>query len=193
VEAARAGEQGRGFAVVAAEVRNLAQRSAAAAKEIKTLIGESVDKVDTGARLVDAAGKTMEEIVASVKKVSDLIAEIAAASEEQDAGIQQVNSAVTQMDRVVQQNASLVEEATAATESMKGQASSLLQTVARFKLGTGVTQPAPQPARKPQAVVQPAAPAPIEVRRSPKLPPVLTQSVGATPAKAAANGEWKEF
>ncbi|MDB5752442.1 MAG: hypothetical protein JWP65_2863, partial [Ramlibacter sp.] len=110
VEAARAGEQGRGFAVVAAEVRNLAQRSAAAAKEIKGLIGESVDKVEAGTRLVDAAGQTMQEIVASVKKVSDLVAEIAAASAEQDSGIQQVNTAVAQMDQVVQQNASLVEE-----------------------------------------------------------------------------------
>jgi methyl-accepting chemotaxis protein len=108
VEAARAGEQGRGFAVVAAEVRNLAQRSAAAAKEIKSLIGESVAKVDTGTKLVDAAGRTMQEIVGSVKKVSDLIAEIAAASEEQSTGIEQVNVAVTQMDQVVQQNASLV-------------------------------------------------------------------------------------
>ena len=137
VEAARAGEQGRGFAVVAAEVRNLAQRSAAAAKEIKTLIGDSVDKVEAGTKLVDAAGQTMEEIVGSVKKVSDLIAEIAAASQEQSSGIAQVNTAVTQMDQVVQQNASLVEEATAATESMKEQAASLLQMVARFKLGGG--------------------------------------------------------
>ncbi len=135
VEAARAGEQGRGFAVVAAEVRNLAQRSAAAAKEIKALIGDSVDKVDAGTRLVDAAGKTMDEIVGSVKGVTDLIAEIAAASQEQSSGIAQVNQAVTQMEQVVQQNASLVEEATAATESMKDQADALLQTVSRFKLG----------------------------------------------------------
>jgi methyl-accepting chemotaxis protein len=135
VEAARAGEQGRGFAVVAAEVRNLAQRSAAAAKEIKTLIGDSVDKVQAGTRLVDAAGQTMQEIVGSVTKVSDLIAEIAAASREQSSGIGQVNTAVMQMDQVVQQNASMVEEATAATESMKEQAAALLQLVSRFKLG----------------------------------------------------------
>ena len=193
VEAARAGEQGRGFAVVAAEVRNLAQRSAAAAKEIKALIGESVEQVDTGARLVDAAGKTMQEIVGSVKKVSDLIAEIAAASEEQDAGIQQVNTAVTQMDQVVQQNASLVEEATAATESMKGQAASLLETVARFKLGKAQAAPVPvQPVARPKPQVEPSPPPPIQVKPSPKLPPVLSATLGAAVPKAA-NGEWKEF
>jgi methyl-accepting chemotaxis protein len=193
VEAARAGEQGRGFAVVAAEVRNLAQRSAAAAKEIKALIGESVDKVDTGGRLVGDAGKTMEEIVASVKKVSDLIAEIAAASEEQDAGIQQVNTAVTQMDQVVQQNASLVEEATAATESMRVQASSLLQMVGRFNLGAGqsaYTPLAPIAAR--EAPLPPAMPA-IQVRHSTKLPPGHAGVLKAPAAKAGGNGEWKEF
>src|SRR5205085_10902810 len=122
VEAARAGEQGRGFAVVAAEVRNLAQRSATAAKEIKGLIGDSVQKVQAGTQLVDAAGRTMVEIVGAVKDVSELLAEIAAATQEQSSGIGQVNAAVTQMDRVVQQNATLVEEAAAATESMKEQA-----------------------------------------------------------------------
>jgi methyl-accepting chemotaxis protein len=134
VEAARAGEQGRGFAVVASEVRNLAQRSAAAAREIKGLISESVQQVDAGAKQVDAAGRTMTEIVASVKKVSDLIAGIAAASVEQSAGIAQVNTALGQMEHVVQQNASLVEEASAATESMKDQAGTLLRTVAQFRL-----------------------------------------------------------
>ena len=142
VEAARAGEQGRGFAVVAAEVRNLAQRSAAAAKEIKGLIVASVQQVDAGARQVDAAGKTMDEIVASVKKVSDLIAGIASASEEQSAGITQVNAALGQMERVVQQNASLVEEASAATESMKEQATALLRTVAQFRLDGSFAAPA---------------------------------------------------
>jgi methyl-accepting chemotaxis protein len=140
VEAARAGEQGRGFAVVAAEVRNLAQRSAAAAKEIKTLITESVAQVDAGARQVNAAGRTMEDIVASVRQVSDLIAEIAAASQEQSSGIEQVSTAVSQMDRVVQQNAALVEEATAATQSMNDQAGALLQMVARFRLSAAAPQ-----------------------------------------------------
>ena len=135
VEAARAGEQGRGFAVVAAEVRGLAQRSAGAAREIKALIGASVEQVDTGARQVDAAGRTMQEVVASVKKVSDLIAEIAAASREQSSGIEQVNVGVARMDQVVQQNAALVEQAGAATEAMKEQAALLLQLVARFDLG----------------------------------------------------------
>ena len=133
VEAARAGEQGRGFAVVATEVRNLAQRSANAAKEIKTLIGDSVDKVEAGSRQVASAGATMEEIVRSVKRVTDIMAEIAAASNEQSAGIEQVNQAVAQMDRVTQQNAALVEQAAAAAESMKEQAHSLSGVVEGFK------------------------------------------------------------
>jgi ABC-type transporter Mla subunit MlaD len=177
-------------------VRNLAQRSAAAAKEIKALIGESVDKVDAGAKLVDAAGNTMSEIVASVKKVSDLIAEIAAASEEQDAGIQQVNTAVTQMDQVVQQNASLVEEATAATESMKGQAASLLQMVSRFKLGDAHVAYAPvqaAPAQEkaaPQASIQPIRVRAAEPRPADRFEPLFAAAAGA---KSAPNGEWKEF
>jgi methyl-accepting chemotaxis protein len=134
VEAARAGEQGRGFAVVASEVRNLAQRSAAAAKEIKTLIGDSVEKVDEGAKLVDQAGTTMEEIVDSVKRVTDIMAEITAASQEQTSGIEQINQAISQMDQVTQQNASLVEEAAAAAESMQDQAANLAQVVSVFKL-----------------------------------------------------------
>jgi methyl-accepting chemotaxis protein len=141
VEAARAGEQGRGFAVVAAEVRSLAQRSAAAAKEIKGLIGESVDKVEAGTRLVDAAGRTMGDIVQSVQRVSDLIAEIAAASQEQSSGIEQVNRAVTHMDQAVQHNASLVEEAAAATTSMKDQAAALLEMVSRFQLAAAPRVP----------------------------------------------------
>jgi methyl-accepting chemotaxis protein-1 (serine sensor receptor) len=135
VEAARAGEQGRGFAVVASEVRSLAQRSADAAKEIKRLIEDSVTKVEFGGRLVDEAGKTMDEVVTSVKRVTDIMADITAASQEQSSGIMQVNRAITQMDQVTQQNAALVEEASAAAESLKGQSSRLSQAVAVFRLG----------------------------------------------------------
>ena len=134
VEAARAGEQGRGFAVVATEVRNLAQRSAAAAKEIKTLIGDSVDKVTAGSKLVDQAGATMDEIVSSVRRVTDIMSEITAASAEQEAGIGQINRAITEMDTVTQQNAALVEEAAAAAASLQEQADELSQTVSVFNL-----------------------------------------------------------
>ncbi|MDX1496022.1 MAG: methyl-accepting chemotaxis protein, partial [Salinisphaeraceae bacterium] len=134
VEAARAGEQGRGFAVVASEVRSLAQRSANAAKEIKTLISDSVDKVENGAQLVEQAGKTMEEIVSSVKRVTDIMADITAASQEQSSGIEQVNQTITQMDQVTQQNAALVEEATSSAKSLEQQAGDLMQSVARFIL-----------------------------------------------------------
>ncbi|RJG06849.1 methyl-accepting chemotaxis protein [Noviherbaspirillum cavernae] len=134
VEAARAGEQGKGFAVVAAEVRQLAQRSAAAAREIKNLIGDSVDKVDTGAKLVDQAGATMGEILASVKHVSDIIGEITAAGQAQSTGIDQISHAINVMDEATQQNAALVEEAAAAAESLKDQAASLAQLVSVFKV-----------------------------------------------------------
>ncbi|HEX8611346.1 MAG TPA: methyl-accepting chemotaxis protein [Telluria sp.] len=135
VEAARAGEQGRGFAVVASEVRNLAQRSAAAAKEIKVLIGDSVGKVDFGAKLVGEAGSTMTEIVASVQRVTDIMAQISAASGEQEAGIEQINQAITDMDATTQQNAALVEQAAAAAASLQEQSASLLAVVSVFKLG----------------------------------------------------------
>jgi methyl-accepting chemotaxis protein len=188
VEAARAGEQGRGFAVVAAEVRSLAQRSATAAMEIKALIGDSVDKVQAGAQLVDTAGRTMEEIVASVKDVSDLLTEIAAATQEQSNGIGQVNTAVAQMDHVVQQNASLVEESAAATESMKQQAATLLQLVSRFQVE--------REAATAQAAGR-AVPARIEVR-APRLaaaaPVAPAAPVAAAAARAAArDGDWKAF
>jgi methyl-accepting chemotaxis protein len=147
VEAARAGEQGRGFAVVAGEVRTLAQRSAAAAKEIKALIDDSVDKVATGSRLVGEAGTTMQDVVASVRRVSDIMAEISSASSEQSAGIEQVSSAIQQMDRVTQQNAALVEEAAAATESMQDQARNLADAVSVFKLDRAATSTAARPAR----------------------------------------------
>jgi methyl-accepting chemotaxis protein len=134
VEAARAGEQGRGFAVVATEVRSLAGRSAQAAKEIKVLINDSVERVEQGATLVDKAGTTMTEVVSSIRRVTDLMGEISAASSEQSAGVTQVGEAVTQMDQVTQQNAALVEEMAAAASSLKGQAQELVQTVAAFKL-----------------------------------------------------------
>jgi len=203
VEAARAGEQGRGFAVVASEVRNLAQRSAAAAKEIKTLIGDSVDKVGAGTKLVDEAGKTMEEIVASVKRVTDIMSEITAASQEQSAGIEQVKQAITQMDEVTQQNAALVEEAAAAAESMQEQAGNLAQAVAVFK----VDQAAPDatPAHSMEVHDKAETPAqPAMERRGPNRAP----NVARLPGKAAkvqpaaprvkvavAGGEeqWEEF
>jgi methyl-accepting chemotaxis protein len=173
VEAARAGEQGRGFAVVAAEVRNLAQRSAAASKEIKALIGDSTQKVEAGTKLVDAAGSTMQEIVDAVEKVTELISQIAAASQQQSSGIEQVSTAVTQMDRMVQQNASLVEEAAAGTESMREQAAALLAMVARFKLGDGQ-----------HTAVSSASPAPTQARSRPAMPP-RAQNGAITTARPA--------
>jgi methyl-accepting chemotaxis protein len=134
VEAARAGEQGRGFAVVASEVRNLAQRSASAAKEIKALITDSVDKVDSGSRLVGQAGATMEDIVQSVRRVADIMAEITAATSEQSAGIEQIHQAISQMDQVTQQNAALVEEAASASQSLQESAAGLAQQVSVFRL-----------------------------------------------------------
>ena len=160
VEAARAGEQGRGFAVVAAEVRNLAQRSASAAHEIKTLIGNSVERVDVGAKLVNEAGSTMQEIVSSVKRVTDIMAEISHASAEQTAGIEQVNRAIGQMDEVTQQNSALVEQATAASAALNDEAVALAKVVSVFTLGKEEkakvaplrrVQPAVPPARRPAA------------------------------------------
>jgi methyl-accepting chemotaxis protein len=163
VEAARAGDQGRGFAVVAAEVRNLAQRSAAAAKEIKGLIRDSAEKVEQGGRLVNRSGETLSGIVTAVKKVSDIIADINAASEEQASGIEQINTAVTQMDRTTQQNAAMVEEAASAAESMNEQARGLNEVLAFFSVGAQAAAPPPPPppppSPRPAAAAKKAAPA----------------------------------
>ncbi len=155
VEAARAGEQGRGFAVVATEVRNLAQRSAGAAREIKALITDSVEKVDSGSRLVNQAGATMQEIVASVHRVADIMAEITAASSEQSAGIEQIHQAISQMDQVTQQNAALVEEAAGAAQSLQDSAAGLAQRVSVFKLAQA--QQAQQPRQGRIVMARPAS------------------------------------
>jgi methyl-accepting chemotaxis protein len=143
VEAARAGEQGRGFAVVASEVRNLAQRSASAAKEIKALITDSVEKVDSGSRLVNQAGTTMEEIVGSVRRVAEIMEQITAATSEQSAGIEQIHEAISQMDQVTQQNAALVEEAAGAAQSLQDSAAGLAQRVSVFRLAPPVHERGP--------------------------------------------------
>ena len=184
VEAARAGEQGRGFAVVASEVRNLAQRSSQAAKEIKGLIDDSVSKVDIGAKLVDQAGATMDEVVASVKRVTDIIGEISSASTEQTHGIEQVNQAIVQMDQVTQQNAALVEEAAAAAGSLQDQAHGLAQVVSVFKLNeqAGLLR------RPAAAAARPAAPA---ARVAPRSAAVPQKKLPA--ATALANDDWEEF
>lgn len=183
VEAARAGEQGRGFAVVAAEVRALAQRSAGAAKEIKLLISDSSEKVAVGSRLVDQAGETMREIEASVRHVTELMAEIATASAEQSAGIQQVSEAVAQMDDATQQNAALVEEAAAAAESLQGQAEALYSAVSRFRIPglAADTAAAPVVAVRPAAVARPAASRPAAAPRT------------ASAAAAPTESDWEEF
>ncbi|QOW20094.1 MCP four helix bundle domain-containing protein [Lysobacter ciconiae] len=194
VEAARAGEQGRGFAVVASEVRSLAQRSAAAAKEIKTLIDDSVSKVEDGSVLVDQAGKTMNEIVRSVQRVTAIIADISAASQEQSTGIEQVNQVITHMDEGTQQNAALVEEATAAARSLEQQSGQLVQTVAAFRLDVD-----PYHQRLPAASIGPIHELTGAIRtsgRSASAQPELGSARGMrVPPKAAAGNDqhWEEF
>ncbi len=196
VEAARAGEQGRGFAVVAGEVRSLAQRSAEAAKEIKALIGASVERVERGTALVDRAGQTMQEIVDSIRRVSDIVAEISSASVEQSSGVAQVGQAVSQMDQATQQNAALVEQSAAAAESLKQQAQQLVQAVAVFKLGQGespatvtyAAAPAPKPVAKPPIARAPKA-APVKPASVPPAAPKKIEPV----AVPAAGDDWQSF
>ena len=197
VEAARAGEQGRGFAVVASEVRNLAQRSASAAKEIKELINDSVDKVGQGTRLVDQAGATMKEVVDSVKRVSDIISEITAAGTEQSSGIEQINTAVTQMDQMTQQNAALVEEAAAAAGALQDQAQNLSRIVSVFKLDQGQQAAS----AKPSGTVKPTAAVAGNKPKAKALPkPAAAKTSKAQPApvrkepvSAGAADDWEEF
>jgi methyl-accepting chemotaxis protein len=216
VEAARAGEQGRGFAVVASEVRNLAQRSAAAAKEIKTLIGDSVEKIGRGSKLVGQAGVTMDEVVGSVKRVTDIMSEIANASAEQSAGIEQVNLSIIEMDGMTQQNAALVEQAAAAFQSLQDQAAELQRVVSIFKLegeeaGAAAPAAAPastavatravvaRPARRPAASPQLKKPAAARKAAAPKPDEAKAPESGSSSstskkvAAAAASDDWEEF
>jgi len=200
VEAARAGEQGRGFAVVASEVRSLAARSAEAAKEIKSLIGASVEKVEGGSRLVADAGKTMTEIVNSVKRVSDIIGEITAASTEQSQGLGEINGSVAQLDQMTQQNAALVEESAAAAESLKEQASKLSAVVATFQLDRSVdlvaparaAAPRPQPAPASKPAGKPAARPATPARTASVATPRPVAKPAAAPAPAAGDA-WESF
>lgn len=197
VEAARAGEQGRGFAVVAAEVRNLAQRSAGAAKEIKGLIDDSVERVRTGTKLADEAGTTMTEVVDSVRRVTDIISEIAAASEEQTAGIEQINQAISEMDNVTQQNASLVEEAAAAAEALQGQAGNLVNVVSIFKISEMQSADNLLTTARPAAVAKKAAATVLQVKNKvkhlAKAAPAIKPSAKLSPAGASTNADWVEF
>ncbi|QNA99180.1 methyl-accepting chemotaxis protein [Massilia sp. Se16.2.3] len=196
VEAARAGEQGRGFAVVASEVRNLAQRSAAAAVEIKGLIGDSAQAVEAGSKLVGEAGATMDEIVDSVRRVTDIMGEITSASVEQTAGIEQINEAVAQMDQVTQQNAALVEEAAAASASMQEQAAHLSRAVSVFRIDGAElarAQAAPAAPAAPAAKQQAARPALAQPARSARAATPVRKPAARKATVGADGGDWEEF
>ncbi|KRI01701.1 methyl-accepting chemotaxis protein [Curvibacter sp. PAE-UM] len=203
VEAARAGEQGRGFAVVASEVRSLAGRSAEAAKEIKNLITDSVQRVEQGSAQVDQAGATMNEVVAAIRRVTDIMAEISSASTEQSQGVSQIGEAITNMDQTTQQNAALVEEMAAAASSLKSQAQDLVESVAVFKLASGASLAGSPPALAARQQVPMRAPAPTPApapgaqRRlvAPAKPRVAPPAAAAAPAKASAgaDSDWETF
>jgi methyl-accepting chemotaxis protein len=197
VEAARAGEQGRGFAVVASEVRNLAQRSATAAKEIKSLIDASVHEVDAGSQLVEQAGHTMTEVVSSVRRVTDIVGEISAASQEQSSGIAEIGRAITQMDEATQQNAALVEQAAAAAQSLQDQAAHLAEVVAEFKLEDGAVAPVVRAVKRTVDITPPAR----AIKNKPAVRKEVAKIAAAKPASESKamktggdeNGSWEEF